>query len=73
LKYAENTFQKCFFDAYVPKARDTACCSEQNAVSLSEKYRFSLVGIFLLIISCFENLYLQNRVDDPNAEKWNMS
>ena len=28
---------------------------------LSQRYFF--------IISCFENFYLQNQIDDPNAEK----
>ena len=72
LKYAENTFQKCYFDAYVPKARDTVCCSEQNVISLSEKCRFSLKGIFLLSLVLKISIY-KTKLMIQMQKKWNMS
>ena len=37
----------------------------------SYRYRRNVVSLsrVFFIISCFDNLYLQNQIDDPNAEK----
>lgn len=65
-------FKSVIFDAYVPKARDTACRSEQNVISLSEKCRFSLKGNFLLSLILIICIY-KTKLMIQMQKKWNMS